>query len=193
MLKKVGLAVAALVAAWMAVVALQPSSFHIERSTTISAPAEVVFAQINDFHAWGAWSPWDHLDPNQQRTFTGSPSGQGAVYDWNGNDKVGQGRMTITRSKPSEAIEIKLEFIKPWAAVNQTKFVLKADKGTTVTWSLDGNFDFMGKAMSLFMSMDKQVGGDFERGLAQLKQVVEKRAAEAPVAPPVAPPPPPPT
>lgn len=163
------------VAIFCTVVALQPAHYHVERSATVNAPAITVFNQVNDFHKWDAWSPWAKLDPNMKTTFEGAPAGNGAVYSWVGNSDVGEGRMTITDSKPGELIKIKLEFIKPFAATNATVFTFKPQGNqTAVTWTMDGDNNFVGKAFSLVMNMDKMVGGDFEKGLAQMKTVAEK-------------------
>jgi len=159
------------------VVAMQPSHYHVERSATVNAPALIVFNQVNDFHKWDAWSPWAKLDPNMKTNYEGTPAGNGAVYSWAGNSNVGEGRMTIADSKPGESIKIKLEFIKPFAATNATVFSFKPQGNqTTVTWAMDGDNNFIGKAFSLFMNMDKMVGGDFEKGLAQMKTVSEAAA-----------------
>ncbi len=159
------------------VVAMQPATYHVERSATINAPASVVFEQVNDFHKWNAWSPWSKLDPAMKTSFEGAPAGTGAIYSWNGNDQVGEGRMTITESRPSEQIKIKLDFIKPFAATSATVFSFKPQGNqTAVTWTMDGNNNFVGKAASLFMNMDKMVGTDFEKGLAQMKTIAEGAA-----------------
>lgn len=185
-LKKVLIGVAAVLGILLIVIATRPSTFHIERSTTMSAPPESAFAQVNDFRAWSAWSPWDKLDPGMKRTYEGAPSGAGARYGWTGNDKVGEGRMTIEKSERPSLISIKLEFIKPFASTNQTTFSFApAGGGTKVTWAMDGHNDFMGKAFSLFMDMDKMVGADFERGLAAMKTAAE--SAPKPVADPTKP------
>lgn len=159
------------------VVAVQPATYHIERSATINAPATVVFQHVNDFHKWDAWSPWSKLDPAMKTSYEGASAGTGAIYYWNGNDQVGEGRMTITESRPSDLIKIKLEFIKPFAATNATEFTFKPQGNqTAVTWTMDGNNNFVGKAASLFMNMDKMVGTDFEKGLAQMKKLAEGAA-----------------
>src|SRR4051812_12771614 len=159
------------------VVAMQPAHYHVERSATMNAPAATVFNQVNDFHKWEAWSPWAKVDPNMKTTFAGGPAGNGAVYSWVGNSDVGEGRMTITDSKPGQSIAIKLEFLKPFAATNATLFTFKPQGNqTAVTWTMDGDNNFVAKAFSLFMNMDKMVGGDFEKGLAQMKAVAEKTA-----------------
>jgi uncharacterized protein YndB with AHSA1/START domain len=194
MLKKIGLGILVVLGALAIVIATRPGEFKVQRSTTIAAPAEVVFPFINDFHQWNKWSPWEKRDLNMKKTFEGAPSGTGAVYSWAGNDQVGEGRMTLTESKPNERVVIKLEFIKPFAATNQTEVALSPAAGTTgVTWTMSGTNNFVGKAFSLVMNMDKMVGGDFESGLAQLKQLSEgeakrlaEEAAKAKAAAPVA-------
>jgi hypothetical protein len=166
-----------IIAIFCVVVAMQPAHYQVERSATINAPAPVVFAQVNDFHKWESWSPWEKIDPNMKKAFSGSASGNGAVYNWVGNDQVGEGRMTITDSRPSDLIKIKLEFIKPFAATNATDFTFTPQGNqTNVKWTMAGDNNFIGKAFCLFMDMDKMVGGDFEKGLAQMKTVAEGAA-----------------
>jgi hypothetical protein len=168
------IAIVFIVAGLIAVVATQPEDFSVTRSATIKAPAERVFAEVNDFHKWDAWSPWAKLDPNMKTTYAGPESGQGASYSWVGNDEVGEGKMTIAESHPSQHVKIDLEFIKPFAAQSVTEFMFKpAGDATEVTWNMHGKNGFVGKAMCLVVSMDKMVGGDFEKGLAQLKTAVE--------------------
>lgn len=170
MLKKLLIAVTLVVVALIVFVALQPAEFRVTHSTTIAAPVATVFDQVNDFHKWDGWSPWAKLDPNMIKNYDGAPAGVGAIYSWSGNDQVGAGRMTITESRANEQIGIKLEFTKPFAATNRTEFSFRpAAEKTQVTWSMSGTNNFMAKAFSLFMNMDKMVGGDFEKGLAKLK------------------------
>jgi hypothetical protein len=174
MFKKILIGIAVVILVFLVVVAMQPADFRITRSTTIAARPEVVFAHVNDFHKWDAWSPWAKLDPAMKQTYEGPPAGVGAIYSWVGNDDVGEGRMTITQSRPSELVGIKLEFLKPFAQVNATEFALKPDGNqTAVTWSMNGTNNFMAKGFGLFMNLDKMVGGDFEKGLAQMKLVAE--------------------
>jgi hypothetical protein len=174
MIKKVFIVLAALILIFVVIVALQPSDFKIVRSAKFTAPAPAVFAQVNDFHNWEAWSPWAKLDPASKSIFEGPSAGTGAIFKWSGNDKVGQGQMTITESHPSDLVRINLEFIKPFAATNTTEFTFKPDGDqTVVTWSMSGRNGFMAKAICLFMNMDKTVGSDFDKGLAQMKSVVE--------------------
>ena len=179
MLRKIVLAVLVLVAALLTFIATRPNTFHIERTATIHAPADVVYARLDDFHRWGDWSPWEKLDPAMTRTFSGSEKGVGAVYGWKGNDKVGEGRMTITEAVP-ESLGFRLEFLAPFKATNRGAFHLAPDaQGTRVTWTMDGNQTFLSKAMCLVINMDKQVGGDFEKGLAALDGVAAADARTA--------------
>jgi uncharacterized protein YndB with AHSA1/START domain len=165
--------IAVLVAILIAVVASRPKDFTITRRATISAPPAVVFPHFNDFHNWRAWSPWERMDPNLERTYDGPTAGEGAKYAWRGNKQVGEGRMTITESRPNELIRLKLEFLKPFKATNMTEFAFRPEgQGTHVTWSMHGERNFMFKAMCMLMDMDNMVGKDFERGLANLQSVV---------------------
>jgi hypothetical protein len=179
MLIKVLIAIGVIVVVFAVIVALQPSSFRVARSTRISAPPPAVFAEVNDFHKWEAWNPWGKIDPAMKQTYQGAPAGIGAVYTWAGNNEVGVGRMTITDSRPSDLIRIKLEFFKPFTATNQSEFTFKPEGDqTAVTWSMTGNNNFMAKAVHLSMNMDKMVGGQFEKGLAQMKAAVESTAKQ---------------
>jgi hypothetical protein len=169
------IAVAAIVVIFLIVVALQPSDFRVERSATMRASAPAAFAQVNDFQNWRAWSPWEKVDPALKRSYDGPKAGPGAVYAWQGNKDVGEGRMTITESRPGELVRIKLEFIKPFAATNATEFTFKpaGSDGTAVTWTMTGRNNFLSKAMCLFVNMDRMVGGMFEQGLARMRSIVE--------------------
>jgi hypothetical protein len=171
------LVIAAVIVLLVAVVATRPSDFRVTRSTAISAPPAVVFAQVNDFRNWDGWSPWARMDPEMKATYAGPAAGTRAVYSWVGNNKVGEGRMTIMESHPSDLVRIKLEFIKPFAATNTAEFTFQPQGNqTTVTWNMTGKKNFMTKAMGLVMNMDKMIGGQFDQGLAQMKSVAETAA-----------------
>jgi uncharacterized protein YndB with AHSA1/START domain len=182
LLVKLGVAALGLLLALVALVATRPAAFHIERSVSIQAPPENAFVHVNDFHAWSAWSPYEKLDPQMERSYSGAPAGTGAAYGWKSESgNVGEGSMTIEKSvKPSEIV-IRLEFTKPFAATNTAtfSFVPQAGGGTTATWAMDGNNNFVGKAASLVMNMDQLVGSDFERGLAALKTLAESAVRPA--------------
>jgi hypothetical protein len=176
MLKWILAAVGAAVAIFLVVVALQPSDFRVERSATLRAPAPAAFAQVNDLQNWQAWSPWEKVDPALKRHYEGPRAGTGAVYAWQGNNDVGEGRMTITESRPGELVRIRLEFFKPMAAVNTTEFRFRpAGEDTAVTWTMTGQNNFLSRMFCLFVDMDRMVGGMFDQGLAQMKTAVERR------------------
>ena len=176
MLKWILGAVGAVIVVFLIVVALQPSDFKVERSATMRAPAPAAFAQVNDFQKWQAWSPWEKVDPQLKRQYEGPKAGTGAIYAWQGNKDVGEGRMTITESKPAELVRIKLEFFKPFAATNAAEFSFKpaGPDSTAVTWTMTGQNNFLSKAICMFVNMDNMVGGMFEQGLTQMKTVVER-------------------
>jgi uncharacterized protein YndB with AHSA1/START domain len=162
------------VAALLVYAAVRPNSFRVQRAIAIKAPAERIFAQINDFHNWPAWSPYEKLDPAMTRKLSGAEAGQGAVYEWSGNSKAGQGRMEITATTPPSQIDIKLDFTRPFVAHNRVTFAMKAAGDSTATsWIMEGPSPYMAKLMGIFMNMDKLVGRDFERGLANLKAIAE--------------------
>ena len=163
------------VAIVLIVASARPDTFRVERSGTMQAPPEKVFALIEDFHKWPSWSPWEHLDPDMKRTYGGAEKGKGATYAWQGNAKAGEGRMEIVEATSPSRVLIKIDFSKPFEAHNQVDFAIRSEGGAPrVVWSMTGPQAFMMKVMGLFMSMDSMVGKDFEKGLASLKAVAEK-------------------
>ena len=177
MLWKILIALVVIVVGLVAVIALQPARYRVARSTTIAAPAPVVFAQVNDFHRWTAWSPWEKIDPAMKRTYEGPPAGVGASYTWAGSGEVGEGRMTIVESRPSDLIQVKLEFVKPFAGTGVAEFAFKPEGDRTqVTWSMTGDKNFIAKAIHLVMNMDRMIGDQFDKGLAAMKAVAEAAA-----------------
>src|SRR5438045_2986202 len=137
MFKKILLVLGVIVIAFLIVVALQPADFRVVRTASIPASPAAVFVQVNDLHQWQAWSPWEKLDPAMKRSFEGPAAGVGAAYAWAGNKDVGEGRMSITESRPNELVAMKLEFLKPFAATNTTEFVFKPEGNqTVVSWSM---------------------------------------------------------
>ncbi len=183
MFKKILMGLLMAVVALVVVIATRPSTYQVSRSASIAAPVDVVFAQINDFHNWAQWSPWDNLDPKMTKTYSGSPAGKDAVYHWVGNDKVGEGEMKIVDVVPNEKVDIKLDFIKPFVSTANTVFTLAPEaEGSKVTWTMSGHNNFMSKAFSMVMNMDKMIGADFDKGLAAMKGIAEteaKKQAEA--------------
>ena len=174
MFKKIAIIVLVLIVGILAFAATKPSTFRVERSTSIAAPPEKVLPLITDFHQWGTWSPWEKLDPAMQRTFSGPENGKGAVYEWQGNSAVGSGRMEITAVEPTSAT-IDLMFKSPMESRNTTTFALApSGANSNVVWSMEGPMPFVSKVMSVFVSMDSMIGKDFEKGLANLKAEAEK-------------------
>ena len=174
MLMKTLIALAGIAIVLVVVVASRPAQFHVARTARIAAKPPAVFAQVNDFHQWDAWNPWAKLDPTMKQSYAGAPAGVGAVYTWAGNSQVGEGRMTVTESRPSELIRINMEFLKPFASTSTAEFTFRPEGDhTVVTWSMDGRNNFMAKAIHLVMNMDRMIGGQFEKGLAQMKAVTE--------------------
>lgn len=162
------------IVAFVVFVASRPNDFRYVRSVTVNAPASAVFPHVNDFHKWEAWSPWEKVDPATKKTYGGSERGVGATYAWEGNRQVGAGRMTILESRPNEFIQIRIEFLKPMQATNTIEFSFaQSGNQTVLTHSMFGCNAFMGKLMGTFINMDKMIGGQFQKGLDSIKQIVE--------------------
>lgn len=182
-MKKALVVLVVVVAGFAAFVATRPAHFKVSRELTMKAPAEAILANVVDFHEWAEWSPWDKLDPLMVKTFTGPDRGVGATYHWSGNDKVGEGEMKILDAQPSRVV-IALDFLKPMNGHSTTTFAFLPHMPgqTMVTWTMEGENNFVGKAFCLFVNMDKKIGGDFERGLEALRIASEndvRKAAEA--------------
>jgi uncharacterized protein YndB with AHSA1/START domain len=174
MLKILAIVVAVATTAVLIFAATKPDTFRVERSASIKAPPEKVFALINDYRNWGSWSPWEKMDPEMKRTFSGSTSGKGAVYEWDGNSDVGKGRMEILDTSPPSKVVLKLDFDNPMEAHNTVEFTLAGKGDTTeVTWAMYGPNPFMGKVMHVLFNMDRMIGKQFETGLANMKAVAE--------------------
>jgi hypothetical protein len=175
MLRKLGLALLVGLAALLLYVASRPDTFRVERSASIAAAPEEIFPMIEDFHRWGPWSPYEKRDPAMKRTYSGAPSGPGAVYAWEGNRDIGKGRMEIAESSPPSRVALKLDFSEPFEAHNTVVFTLVPEgDATRVTWAMDGRNAFVSKLMGLVLDMDDMIGRDFEAGLANLKSLAEQ-------------------
>jgi uncharacterized protein YndB with AHSA1/START domain len=163
------------IAVVLVLAATKPDTFRIERSATINAPADRIFAVLSDFRQWGGWSPWENKDPGMKRNFAGAERGKGAVYGWEGDRNVGTGRMEILQADTPSKLVIQLDFLKPFEAHNTAEFtMLPQGNATNVHWVMQGPSSFMAKLMHVFINMDKMVGKDFEQGLANLKNLTEK-------------------
>lgn len=173
MLKLIGLFIVLAVVFILIAASTQPSDFRVERSIVIDVPPAKVATLINDFHNWPAWSPWAKLDPAMKTSYSGPSTGPGAIYEWEGNSKVGQGRMEILTVEPAKT-SIKLDFLKPFEGHNTADFLLQPEgTGTRVSWVMYGPMTFPGRIMSVFTSMDKMIGPDFIKGLTSLKSAAE--------------------
>jgi len=175
-LKFVVLFIAAAIAVVCVAAAMRPDMMNVSRSATMAAAPAAVFEQVNDFHKWEAWSPWVKIDPNAKTSYEGATSGEGAKFNWSGNSEVGEGSMMITESKPNDHVRIRLDFIKPMAGTNDVLLQIEPQGDQTkLTWSMSGKMNFIAKVMSLFMDCDKMVGDYYEKGLANMKTIVETK------------------
>ncbi|MFA6179023.1 MAG: SRPBCC family protein [Candidatus Methylopumilus sp.] len=175
MLKTILITLAAVLIVFFIYAAFRADTFHIQRSANIQAPAEKLYAIIDDHHQWSNWSPWEKLDPAMKKTFSGAGNGKGAIFEWEGNKEVGSGRNEIIESIPATKIIMQLDMFTPFEAHNIVEFTLTPQGDTTnITWAMHGPQPYMAKVMSVFFDCDKMVGGMFEDGLANLKRFAEK-------------------
>jgi carbon monoxide dehydrogenase subunit G len=174
--KKLFVGLIAAAAVFCAVVASRPNDFKVSRSAMMAATPAAVFDQVNDFHKWDVWSPWAKMDPNAKTSYEGPTSGVGAKFGWSGNSDVGEGSMTIVESKPNNLVRIRLDFTRPMAGTSDVELKLEPQgEQTKVTWSMAGKNNFIAKAVSLFMDCEKMVGDQYDKGLANLKAIVEAK------------------
>lgn len=165
---------AVLIAAFLVVAAAKPDVFRVRRATIVQAPPEKIFPLLNDFQGFRRWSPYEHKDPAMKRTFSGPAAGKGAVYEWNGNNNVGAGRMEIADELPGSKVTLTLDMLKPLKAHNIVEFTLEPKGASTiVTWAMHGPVPYFGKILHTIFNMDRMVGRDFEGGLANLKAIAE--------------------
>ncbi len=173
----IGIAVACLVLGLIGYITTRPAAFRVERSAQISAPSDVVFRILNDLTQWPRWSPWEKLDANMTKTFSGPEAGPGASFAWKGNKKAGEGNVTIVETDPGRIITMRLVMLAPFAATNKVIFTVNpSGGGTHVSWAMEGTNNFMMKAMGVFANMDGFVGKDFEEGLANLNVAAQEDA-----------------
>ena len=173
--RTIAITIVVLVISLLVYAATRPDTFRVQRSMTMNAAPEKIFPLISDFRQWAGWSPWEKLDPGMKRVYSGPESGTGSAYAWEGNRKVGKGRMEITDLSPPSRIIIKLDFEKPMQGHNVAEFTLEGEGGSTgVTWAMYGPNPYLAKVMGLFFRMDKMIGKDFEAGLVNLKAMAEK-------------------
>lgn len=180
MLLPISLVVASLLAVVLVLALRKPDTFRVQRTARIDAEPGTVYALVSSFHRWGEWSPWEKLDPEMQRNFSGADAGSGAVYAWDGKGAAGAGRMEITGATPPTGLVIQLDFVRPFASRNRTEFAFVPEgRSTTVVWTMEGPSLFITKLMQVFVNMDAMIGKDFEAGLAAMKAVAERAPASA--------------
>jgi len=177
MLIKILIALALLIAVIAIVAAFQSATYRVVRTATISAPPASVFAQTNDLHKYQIWNPFGKSDSAAKYVYEGPATGLGSILKWSSTGQTGEGTMTIVESRPNELVRYRLVFIRPMAGAGDMAFTLQPQGNQTlVTWTMDGDKAYLAKLMGLFMSMDKMIGGAFERGLAEIKTIVEAEA-----------------
>jgi uncharacterized protein YndB with AHSA1/START domain len=171
----IGIVIVAAIAAVLIIAATKPDTFRVQRSATIAAPANKIFPHLIDYQRWPAWSPYEKKDPAMNRTFSGPATGPGAIYEWDGDKNVGKGRIEVTEVSPNARLVFNLDMLKPFEAHNKGEFTLQPQgNATVVTWAMSGRTPYFFKILKLFCNMDRMVGGDFEKGLADLKAIAEK-------------------
>jgi uncharacterized protein YndB with AHSA1/START domain len=167
--------VAVAIVAVLVIASRRPDTLEVQRSTTIAAPPEKVYALIADFHNWPQWAPQDREDDTMVRTYQGAQQGVGAVSAWTARKTAGAGRAEITAATAPASVVVTVDFTKPFVAHNVNEFALRiAGAGTNVTWTMHGTNVFIAKVMSVFVNMDAMMGKHFEAGLGNLKAVAEK-------------------
>ncbi len=175
MIKRVAIFLVLAVLGLLVFAATKPDTFRVQRSMTVNASPDKVFALVNDLHRWEAWSPWDKMDPEMKKSYSGPESGPGAAYEWDGNENVGKGKLEITKADIPNEIQMKLHFIEPFEANNDVDFTFEPrGESTEVTWGMQGPNPYFSKLMQVFLSMDRMIGKDFESGLTNLKNIAEK-------------------
>lgn len=182
MFKKFVLIVLVLIGLLLAFAWTRPDTYHVQRTGHVAAPPQQVFDLVGDFRHWPEWSPWEDLDPQMQRVYSSPSQGVGASYDWSGNEEAGKGRMQIRQARAPQRLDIDLQFIEPMASSNRMRFdFTPAGDGTEVLWQMEGQHSFATKIMSVFMSFDRLIGRDFDKGLANLARLARTPAAGTPV------------
>lgn len=175
----------AIIALVLIIASFRPADWKIERSTTINAPRETVWALVSNLDRYGEWSPFAQLDPNMSKTIENHGAQVGSTYAWDGNKEAGAGKMTFVDVKPLESIQIELDFLRPFPATNRVDYTFREEGGqTNFTWTMTGKYEglsgLMGKTFDMLMDMDKMVGAEFEKGLTAVKTISEREAVAAP-------------
>lgn len=178
MLKTLALLIGAAIAALLLYAVSRPDRFHVERSTTIQAPAERLHPLVNDLRQFNTWNPYARKDPAMQVQYRGPAAGPGAVLEFQGNQEVGKGRIGITASSAPSSVTMQLDMFEPFEGHNVVTFSLVPEgNATRVTWAMDGPSPFVARLIGVFIDMDQMIGRDFEAGLSLLKSQAERAPA----------------
>ncbi|MBU0858664.1 MAG: SRPBCC family protein [Alphaproteobacteria bacterium] len=176
MLKIILIGIVFAVGVVLGLAATKPDSFRYESTQHINATPEEIFPLVSNLPVMNQWSPFAQIDPAAKIEYSGTESGVGSIFTWDGNDKAGAGRIEITSITAPTLVQMKLDFIRPMTATNMTDFILEptTDGGTNVTWAMYGPQPFIGKLMSVFIDCEKMVTAEFEKGLVALKGMAEE-------------------
>jgi uncharacterized protein YndB with AHSA1/START domain len=171
----VAIIVAAAIASLLAYAATRPDTFKVKRSRLINAPAEKIFPLISNLRQMNTWNPFSKGDPTLKVTYSGPADSPGAAYDWDSEGKSGKGRLEITDAAPPSKVTMNLTMLTPIEAHNIVEFTLRPEgNATEVTWAMTGHDrPLIAKVMDVLFSMDRMVGGQFEKGLDDLKVIAE--------------------
>jgi Polyketide cyclase / dehydrase and lipid transport len=152
-----------------------PDHFRVVRTASIHASPEKIFPLINELKSFNQWNPFAQRDPTMVIAYNDAPDGKGAGYAWDSQGRAGKGSMEITDATAPSSVAMRLDLEKPMAAHNTILFALRPEgDATDVTWTMTGQYPYIGKVMGVVFNMDKVVGGEFEQGLASLKTLAEK-------------------
>ncbi len=175
MLKKIGIGVLGAIALFLGYVAFQSADYEIHREVSIQASVETIFPYLNSSKLGEKWGPWLEVDPQSRMSYSGPDAGVGSRADWTGGKQLGTGSATIVESIPNQRVKMKLEYTEPMKMEQDSEYSIQSSGNQSIVrWSVRGKNTFMGRLMCVFVDMDKLVGQMFEKGLSNLKNLVEK-------------------
>lgn len=179
--KRVLIVLAIIIAIPLILAAFLNKNFDVSREVTISKPNADVFAYIRCLKNQDYYGVWNLMDPDMKKTYKGTDGEVGFVASWESTDKnVGKGSQEITSIREGSGFETHLVFKEPFESESDAYMLTKAkDEGTTtVTWGVKGTFPYPMNLMLLFWDMDAEMGRDLEKGLENLKTVLESEGSE---------------
>jgi hypothetical protein len=154
--------------------AVKPADMFVARDIVINAPPEIIFPHINDSKKANDWMPWRESDPNVVMQYSGPEEGVGAKSSWDSKGKMGAGEALVIESVPNQTVKTQLIYTRPFTMSQLAEISFTpVEDGTKVTWSVKGQQNFFFRFIGIFMDCDKMIGGEFNKGLANLKKTVE--------------------